>query len=95
MSLNKFMFLSVKVLCLYLSFYLEFMATLPLELQFMDIVMKIVLTQKAINNALMDLVCQIDTQGETGRILSRISIFEGRLNYMPILTTFTVDSLLS
>lgn len=43
----------------------------------MDIVMKIVLTQKAINNALMDFVCQIDTQGQIGRILSRLSIIEG------------------
>ncbi|XP_026333111.1 uncharacterized protein LOC113240106 [Hyposmocoma kahamanoa] len=53
---------NLNVVCLYLCFYLEFMATFPLELQFMDIVMKIVSAQKAINNALAEFVCQIDSR---------------------------------
>ncbi|XP_026333113.1 putative gustatory receptor 28b [Hyposmocoma kahamanoa] len=65
--------MNLKVLCLYLCFYLEFMATFPLELQFMVIVMKIVSAQKAINNALMDLVCQVDNRGQTGCITCQIS----------------------
>lgn len=57
------MSISVKVVCLYLSFYIEFIATFPLELQFMCIVMKIVTAQKTINNALTDLVREIDSRG--------------------------------
>lgn len=89
-NLSKFMSLSVKVVCLYLCFYIEYMASFTLELQFMVIVMKIVSAQKTINNALMDLVYQIDTRGiSRGRILSRWSNFEGSTNH-PILTIYFI-----